>query len=582
MNVTDYIYLGGSLLARVTNNTSNVIGNIDGAPTTANATIGGWACSTGLNQSISVELYVGGPSGTGTHIGTYTADAASEPAVASSCQTSGSNYRFSIPLDATTRAQYTGQDIYMYGDSPVGNNNNELDGSGQYTVPANPVAPDAPASVSVPSSSTTGAVTVSWSPTLNTLSYVLQQSADGGGTWAQVYSGNSKSFAITGLGDGSYTYRVEACNDTGCSAFTSSSTLTVLLPPPAPASITVPSSSSTSAVTVSWSTSATATSYILQQSLNGGGWIQVYNAAGTSTTLNVSDGAYTYRVQGCNASGCGGFKASITLNVAIAPASITVPASVSTHSIPVSWSAVTSATSYVLQQSFNGGGWAQVYSGASVSATVAISAGGSYRYQVKACGAGGCSGYKASGAVTAAPSPSHLSGPVSSTTGTFTLSWAAESGSTRYQLNQKLNSGAWAAVYNSTGLSWSSNHIANGTYYYVVYACNGSVCAPASNQVPVIVSPIPIPPAPVTAPKVVSTNTNFIVSWAAVSGATSYTLQQTNTDTGRVVTKYTGSATSFTTSVGLTGFYQYAVQACDAAGCSAWADAPVTDATGSQ
>lgn len=115
-----------------------------------------------------------------------------------------------------------------------------------------------------------------------------------------------------------------------------------------------------------------------------------------------------------------------------------------------------------------------------------------------------------------------------------------------------------------------------------VCACNGSVCAPASNQGAVIVSPIPIPPSPVTAPAVVSTNTNFVVSWAAVSGATSYTLQQTNTDTGRVVTKYTGSATSFTTSVGLTGFYQYAVQACDAAGCSAWANAPVTDATGPQ
>src|SRR5690348_5027119 len=58
--------------------------------------------------------------------------------------------------------------------------------------------------------------------------------------------------------------------------------------------------------------------------------------------------------------------------------------------------------------------------------------------------------------------------------GTFTLSWTAESGSTRYQLNQSLNGGAATAVYNSTGLSWSSNALASGTYTYVVYACNGN------------------------------------------------------------------------------------------------------------
>src|SRR5690349_22514081 len=32
----------------------------------------------------------------------------------------------------------------------------------------------------------------------------------------------------------------------------------------------------------------------------------------------------------------------------------------------------------------------------------------------------------------------------------------------------------------STGLSWSPNYVAHGPYYYVVYACNWSVCVPAS------------------------------------------------------------------------------------------------------
>ena len=70
----------------------------------------------------------------------------------------------------------------------------------------------------------------------------------------------------------------------------------------------------------------------------------------------------------------------------------------------------------------------------------------------------------------------------SSTTGTFTLSWAAESHSTRYQLNQSLNGGSWTAVYNSTGLSFTTSALASGTYTYVVYACDQSVCAPPSNS----------------------------------------------------------------------------------------------------
>jgi hypothetical protein len=69
---------------------------------------------------------------------------------------------------------------------------------------------------------------------------------------------------------------------------------------------------------------------------------------------------------------------------------------------------------------------------------------------------------------------------------------------------------------------------------------------------------------------------DFTVTWKAVSGATSYTLQQTSLDTGRVATKYTGSATSISTSVGLAGFYQLAAKACNANGCSAWANVPNT------
>ncbi len=149
------------------------------------------------------------------------------------------------------------------------------------------------------------------------------------------------------------------------------------------------------------------------------------------------------------------------------------------------------------------------------------------------------------------------------------------SNSTRYQLNQSLNGGSATAVSNSTGLSFTTNQLASGTYTYVVYACDQSACAPPSNSVQVIVSPIPIAPPSMNAPASVPSGVGFGVSWSAVSGATSYTVQWTNLATGRVASSTT-SSTSAVVTISLPDDYQLAVQACDAQGCSGWTNAPNT------
>ncbi|MGA7439532.1 MAG: RHS repeat-associated core domain-containing protein [Luteibacter sp.] len=113
--------------------TSVIAGNIDGV--SADGVISGWACSTYLPQSISVDLYLGGPYGTGTGIGRYTANVASEPGVASACGVSGGSYRFSIPLTSAVRVQFGGQRIYLHGISPVGAANSLLGNSGNLAVP---------------------------------------------------------------------------------------------------------------------------------------------------------------------------------------------------------------------------------------------------------------------------------------------------------------------------------------------------------------------------------------------------------------------------------------------------------------
>jgi|GEM_PF-3320081 len=110
-----------------------VTGNIDSV--SADGWISGWACSTYRTDSIGVDLYLGGPYGTGAGNGHFVANQSSEPAVASACKVGSGSFRFNIPLNEAQRLQFAGQKIYIYGISPVGAASNLLGNSGNLVVP---------------------------------------------------------------------------------------------------------------------------------------------------------------------------------------------------------------------------------------------------------------------------------------------------------------------------------------------------------------------------------------------------------------------------------------------------------------
>jgi hypothetical protein len=111
-----------------------VRGTIDGV---AGNAVSGWACAYASRTPISVHLYVGGSAGIGTLIGSYPANNASEPAVASVCSGRGTAYRFSIPLPLAVRQAHAGKRIYIHGIHPTGAYNNDLlANSGVFSVPA--------------------------------------------------------------------------------------------------------------------------------------------------------------------------------------------------------------------------------------------------------------------------------------------------------------------------------------------------------------------------------------------------------------------------------------------------------------
>lgn len=75
--------------------------------------------------------------------------------------------------------------------------------------------------------------------------------------------------------------------------------------------------------------------------------------------------------------------------------------------------------------------------------------------------------------------PTSITVPASSSTGNYTISWGAASGTvTAYQLFQATNTSfsGETTVYSGTALSIALSGRANGTYYYRVRACLDTSC----------------------------------------------------------------------------------------------------------
>lgn len=360
-------------------------------------------------------------------------------------------------------------------------------------------------SLSVPATSSTGSATVSWSAATPVTGYTLQQSGNGGTTWTTAYSGTATSAALTGLGNGSYTYRVQACNTAGggsaCTAWATGGPLVVTHPPAGAPSLSVPATSSTGSYLVSWNAVATATTYPLQESVNGGGWSTVQaDANGGWTAAGQGNGTYAYRVQACNAGGCGPWSGTGTVVVTHPPASapsLSVPSSSSTGSYTVSWGTVSTATSYTVQQSSNGGSsWSTVYSGSGTSQALSGLTDGTYTYRVEACNAGGCGPWSGAHAITVKvipAEPGYVSAPeeVEYPDGRWEVSWPAVSAATSYTL-QRAPTGAGTplrTVYTGSATSTIDGGatVVPGTYVYSVEACNANGCSGWQTSSPVTV-----------------------------------------------------------------------------------------------
>ena len=150
----------------------------------------------------------------------------------------------------------------------------------------------------------------------------------------------------------------------------------------------------------------------------------------------------------------------------------------------VSWSAVSGASSYQLQESTNGGGWADLYNGAATSIGVSGRAPATYGYRAVACNVAGCGPYSgtASTVVSYIPAvPTGLTGwkepdetaqpPVTN----WRVDWNATAGASYYEVQMKVGTGTTNPLYSGANTFVTGPGI--GTRQFWVRACNTSGCS---------------------------------------------------------------------------------------------------------
>ena len=362
---------------------------------------------------------------------------------------------------------------------------------------ATPIPPSTAPTLTVPASNSTGAYSVSWTAVSGAGSYTLQEQTNGG-AWTTVQSNSAMSWSASSHPSGTYGYQVQACNVAGCSPWSTKATVTVTRPPATAPALTAPASSATGAYSISWTAVSGASSYTLQERTNGGAWATVQSSSAISWGASGhASGSYGYQVQACNAGGCGPWSSSATVAVTLPPGTapaLTVPGTNSTGAYSISWTAVSGASSYTLQERTNGGAWTTMQSSSASSWSASGHASGTYGYQVQACNAGGCGPWSGTSTVTVALVPQgapSLTAPASNGTGAYSVSWTSVNFATGYTLQEQVNGGAWTSVYTGSSLNWAASGRVAGTYGYRVQACSTGGCSGWSSTQTTTVS-IPI------------------------------------------------------------------------------------------
>jgi hypothetical protein len=387
----------------------------------------------------------------------------------------------------------------------------------------------------------------------------------GQNAWA-VFSGTTKSAGAAGSGSTAvvlpvgktYTVFGVSGNGAGTEGYASISVSPVGAVPTAPAPPVISASYpvSTSSVTISWPAVTGATSYDYQVGTGA-----VINTAATSVTLTgLAAGTTTFKVRSANTGGASAYSsASIIYSAPTIPAApiVSPTYSVTTSTVTISWPAVSGATSYDYQV-----GTGLVTNTTATSVTVVGIALGTTSFKVRSANTAGASAYSSASiiysAATSIPAVPTLSTTYPTSTGSVVISWTPVAGAATYDYQL-----ATGAILSTTATSITLSGLTPGTTAFKLRATN-AVGSSAYRAASIVYTLPAAPTAPVLASTQTATNGSVTISWAAVSGATSYSYQL---GSGPTLSTTSTSVTLNGLAVGTTGFM---LRAANAGGLSAW------------
>lgn len=461
--------------------------------------------------------------------------------------------------------------------------------------------PGTPPSISVPSSSISGSYTISWSTsTGNVTAYELQEATNSSFTGAVLaYSGTGTSKAISGKGNGTYYYRVRACNTAAaCSAYwTGTNPTSVTLPPSVPGAASVPAYNNTGGYTISWGASTgNVTAYELLESIAFGSETLIYSGTATSTAVAArADGVYSYRVRACNTSAaCSVYTATQGNGAAVYVDKIapTPPASVNMSAgYNLYWSGGSTDTAGAGAGS-GVGSWRVYRNGSHIGTSSqplqsfqdpAPPTNVTLNYTVRSVDrAGNESGNSPTYSIYIDTVPPTTPGNFRATSvsvNSVSLAWDASSdafGISWYRIARSPGGSNMGNGNASTSFT-DGTVSANTTYTYQVFAVDGHgvESSPASVTV---TTPSGAPSVPVmgTPLFVQRTTGSFSVSWSASSGSVAYYVLEEDVNGGGAFASYASyqinvPATSKSFSGKGTSEYYYRVKACTSGGtCSGY------------
>ncbi|MDA2922990.1 fibronectin type III domain-containing protein, partial [Patescibacteria group bacterium AH-259-L07] len=181
---------------------------------------------------------------------------------------------------------------------------------------------DAPAAPAVPEgleATATGSTTikVEWNTMSGEESFQLNYVYSGGGTTITGIAKDSILYNHTGLQKAeTYTYKIRACNSSGCSNWSGTASATTLYPPVAPSNLRVTGTTSSS-ISLAWDdNSNNEKGFIVRRKKGSGSWgniiLEGANRTSYSDTGLSSSTTYTYKVRAYNDGGDSGYSNTVS------------------------------------------------------------------------------------------------------------------------------------------------------------------------------------------------------------------------------------------------------------------------------